>query len=519
MNKLILLIPLFPFLAALLIGAGHFAGLLHGETNERTTARFALTAIALSCLLALGFAASELLGYRVAALQAGVWFGSGAYRVNLNFSGGGFAMRLAALFALLLWIAMRFAVNYLHRESAYQRFFAIISLFAAAMLLLVLSGSAVLTFAGWELAGLCSYLLIAYAYDRPVAAHNATRVFITNRVGDAGFMLGIGLSFAWLGSADWMEINRQALTLPDGKATALAFCFAVAAFAKSAQVPFAPWLSRAMEGPTPSSAVFYGAVMIHAGVFLVMLLQPLFEHAPLAMEMLVLVGLATAAYGWLGGLTQADVKSSLIFAGSAQLGLMFVECGFGLWSLAAWHLCAHAVVRGYQMLTAPSMLHGIADYPSAPAPSIIARLRWIYVLSLQRLWLDQFADWAAVKPTQRLARDLQHFDDQIDRLIGTPAPAVRALSSLAQWEERKIGATLDSDDDAFAAGSGLARWLTGWAAALSQWFEDRFVLRGIGEGVVSYGRLLGHAANHIEHLLLQPRYLALFVFITLLAVF
>jgi formate hydrogenlyase subunit 3/multisubunit Na+/H+ antiporter MnhD subunit len=519
MTALIILIPLLPFLAAALIGGGHFAGLLDGETSERGTARIALAAMTLSSLLALGFAASEMLGYPAVAFNAGMWFGSGAYRIDLNFTAGGFAVRLAALFAILLLVAMRFAVNYLHREAAYHRFFFVLSLFAAAMLLLVLAGNAVGTFFGWEVAGLCSYLLIAYAYDRPTAAHNATRVFIANRIGDAGFMLGIGLSFAWLGSVDWVDINKQALFLPDGKATALALCFSAAAFAKSAQVPFAPWLGRAMEGPTPSSAAFYGAVMVHAGVFLVLLLRPLFEHAPLAMEMLVLVGTATAVYGWLAGLTQADVKSSLIFAASAQLGLMFLECGLGLWNLAAWHLCAHAVVRGYQMFTAPSLMHIIRDNPAAPVAPAIARQRWAYVVSLQRLWLEQFADWTVVKPTQRLARDLQHFDDRIGRLIGAPAPAVRALSSLAQWEERKVGSLLDNDDDAFAAGSGLARLVTGWAAAVSQWFEERFVLRGVGEGMVSYGRYLGHAADYIEQLLLQPRYLALFVFITLLAVF
>ena len=144
-----------------------------------------------------------------------------------------------------------------------------------------------------------------------------------------------------------------------GEATAIALCFAVAAFAKSAQLPFTPWLARAMEGPTPSSAVFYGAVMVHAGVYLVILLRPVFEHAPLAMAVVAIVGLMTAVYGFVVGLTQTDVKSSLIFATSGQLGLMFLECGLGFWQLAGWHLCAHAVVRGYQFLTAPSLMHNM----------------------------------------------------------------------------------------------------------------------------------------------------------------
>lgn len=134
------------------------------------------------------------------------------------------------------------------------------------MLLLVLSGNAVGTFIGWEIAGLCSYLLIAYYYERPVAAQNATRVFVTNRIGDAAFLLGIGLSYAWAGDVNWARLTSASAQLSTGQATVIALCFAVAACVKSAQIPFTPWLARAMEGPTPSSAIFYGAVMVHAGL-------------------------------------------------------------------------------------------------------------------------------------------------------------------------------------------------------------------------------------------------------------
>ena len=183
----------------------------------------------------------------------------------MNFITTGFSVTLAALFAILLFIIIRFSVNYLHREAGFHRFFFLLSLFASAMLLLVLSGNAIGTFIGWEIAGLCSYLLIAYAYDRPVAAFNATRVFVTNRIGDAGFILGMGLSYTWAKGLDWSQLNALSTQLTSGQASAIAFCFAVAAFAKSAQIPFAPWLARAAEGPTPSSAGFYGAIMVHAG--------------------------------------------------------------------------------------------------------------------------------------------------------------------------------------------------------------------------------------------------------------
>ena len=408
------------------------------------------------------------------------------------------------------------------------------------MLLLVLSGNAVGTFIGWEIAGLCSYLLIAYAYDRPVAAYNATRVFITVRAGDIGFILGIGLSYAWAKTLDWSELNTLSAQLSTGQASAIALCFAIAAFAKSAQLPFAPWLARAAEGPTPSSSGFYGAVMVHSGVYLVLLLQPVFERAPLVMALVAVVGLLTAIYGFVSGLTQTDVKSSLFFATSGQLGLMFLECGLGLWQLASWHLCAHAVVRGYQVLSAPSLMHHILGNPIKPVDREIAGMRWLYTASLQRFWIDQITDWFLVKPVRRLSHDLAYFDDHVvDRAMGIPLPSLRTISTLAQMEKRKIAtrqslySTLgvvsslalekrkitpqqENQDNDFARGSGFTGDLTRRVTAVLYWFEDRLVIRGIGEDMIDYGRRLGLAANKIEQLLLNPGYLTLFVLTILL---
>ena len=125
------------------------------------------------------------------------------------------------------------------------------------------------------------------------------------------------------------------------------------------------------------------------------------------MLLVAAVGLLTAGYGFLVGLTQTDVKSSLFFATTGQLGLMFLECGLGLWQLASWHLCAHAVVRGYQVLTAPSLMHYIHGNPIKPVSPAIAGVRWLYVMSLQRVWIDQITDWALVNPIRRLAHDLR----------------------------------------------------------------------------------------------------------------
>ncbi len=520
MDALAVLIPLLPFLAALLIGAGQLSGILNGEAGESATAIIASWAISMSSLLALVLLGADLLEKNTGSFNVGQWLASDTLNIRVNFITTGFSVILAALFAILLFIIMHFSINYMHKETGFHRFFFIMSLFASAMLLLVLSANAAGTFFGWEIAGLCSYLLIAYAYDRPVATSNATRVFVTNRIGEAGFILGTGLSYAWAGSINWSLLNASAAQLTTGQATGISLCFAIAAFAKSAQLPFTPWLARAMEGPTPSSAGFYGAVMIHAGVYLVCLLEPVFEQAPLTMAVLVAAGCTTAVYSFIVGLTQTDVKSSLVFATSGQLGLMFLECGLGFWQLASWHLCAHAILRSYLFLSAPSIIHNLHDNPVKTVAPFIAGLRWAYIASLQRFWLDQLTDWALVRPVLRLAHDLSYFDDHIvDQIMGVPAPAIRTISSLAQLEEKKIGARLDNEVDGFAHGSGLAGKLTQWFAAVMHWFEDRFILRGINKGASVYGRKLGHAANKFEQLILRPRYLVLFVLITLLVAF
>lgn len=520
MDALVILIPLMPFLAAVTIGIGHLFGIIKGESSETFTALAATWTISMSCLLTLALLGAELLQRNNGAFAVGLWLDSDALKIDFSFITIGFNVKLAALFAVLLTVIVRFSINYMHREAGFHRFFFILSLFSSAMLLLVLSGNAVGTFVGWEIAGLCSYLLIAYAYDRPVAVANATRVFVTNRIGDAGFILGIGLSYAWVDSVNWFDLNAAAAELSKGEAAAIALCFAIAALTKSAQLPFSPWLARAMEGPTPSSAAFYGAVMVHAGVYLIILLEPLLSKTPLVMAVLVFSGSTTALYSYFIGLTQTDVKSSQAFATSGQLGLMFLECGLGFWQLASWHLCAHAVVRCYLVLTAPSLMFNVRDNPIKPVTPMLAHKRWLFVASLQRFWVEQITDWALVKPIHHLARDLSYFDDNIvDRLMGVPAPAISVASSLAQLEERTLGARLENGGNTFTSGTGLVSALAGWIAGLVHWFEDRLVLQGISKDALHFGREMGHLANKFEIQVLRPRYLVLLVFITLLVAF
>jgi NADH:ubiquinone oxidoreductase subunit 5 (subunit L)/multisubunit Na+/H+ antiporter MnhA subunit len=165
----------------------------------------------------------------------------------------------------------------------------VLCLFLAGIQLVLLAGNGLLAFVGWEMCGIASFLLIGYTWQRPVATGNALFAFVTNRGGDAGFLLALGFAAAWLGSFEWPAITAaKQISVADMRLIALGFM--LAALAKSAQLPFTPWISRALEGPTPSSAIFYGAVMVHAGVYLLLRLEPLLVQVPDVMIGLVVVG-------------------------------------------------------------------------------------------------------------------------------------------------------------------------------------------------------------------------------------
>jgi NADH:ubiquinone oxidoreductase subunit 5 (subunit L)/multisubunit Na+/H+ antiporter MnhA subunit len=215
------------------------------------------------------------------------------------------------------------------------------------------------------------------------------------------------------------------------------------------------------------------------------------------------------------GLTQTDVKSALIFSTTAQVGLMFLACGLGWWQLAAWHLATHALLRGYQFLTAPSLLHHAAHHPTRPVPAFAGRFRWLYTASLQRFWLDNLGYQLLAKPIARVATDLNVFDRRVvEELVGLPAPAMRGLSALAEREEHHLGAGYRTDGRRVG---GLPGILTDLFASAFHWFEERLVLQGVGMDLVTLGRRFGRRLNRVESILAQPRYLILFVFFTLLA--
>ena len=364
------LVPVLPLLAVIVTSMRVLLGRAAGDAAEPLTARLASLAAFGGLALMLAIDALSLQHGAPGHRRLGHWFGNGNWEATFSLMLDTLSLTLGTLTALIGWLVARFSSNYLHREAGFHRFFIALGFFLSGIQFVLLAGNGLLAFVGWEMCGISSFLLIGYTWHRPVATGNALFAFVTNRAGDAGFLLALGLAAVWLGGFEWTALSRaKEISVVNDRL--LIIGFVIAALAKSAQLPFSAWITRALEGPTPSSAIFYGAVMVHAGVYLVLRLAPVLEQVPDIMAYLALLGALTALYGWLAGLVQTDVKSSLIFATTTQVGLMFLACGLGWFELAAWHLGLHAAWRAWQFLLAPSYMH-LATGKARPVPAWLA---------------------------------------------------------------------------------------------------------------------------------------------------
>jgi NADH:ubiquinone oxidoreductase subunit 5 (subunit L)/multisubunit Na+/H+ antiporter MnhA subunit len=255
--------------------------------------------------------------------------------------------------------------------------------------------------------------------------------------------------------------------------------------------------------------------MVHAGVYLVLRLQPLIEHLPWVMGLLLVIGIITTLYSHLVALVQSDTKSILIFSTNAHVGLMFITAGLGWFELTTWYLVAHAIWRTFQFLTAPAHLQ-MTNQPTRPIPEWLRRQRWLYSAALQRFWLDHLADWLLVKPTQELARDIHHFDERVvNRMIGLSGSS-GALTSLAQREEQRFGNS--GQRSGIGTGRGAMGHLLQWIASVLYWFEEQLVLKSGGEGLLKGISFIGHYMQQIEALLSNPRYLILLIMATFVVI-
>jgi NADH-quinone oxidoreductase subunit L len=301
-------------------------------------------------------------------VPAGAMHTTAGHLVNLNAQWG---MLLDPLSAVMLFVVTGvgflihvYSIGYMAQEGGYYRFFGYMNLFMFSMLMLVLANNLLLMFVGWEGVGLCSYLLIGFYFLRKSAADAGKKAFIVNRIGDAGFLLGLFVLLGTLGTLRFTEmgpaIAAGGFRPGSGVMTAIALLLFVGATGKSAQIPLYIWLPDAMEGPTPVSALIHAATMVTAGVYMVTRMNAVFQLAPLALAVVATIGAVTALFAATMGLLQNDIKRVLAYSTVSQLGYMFLALGVGAFSAGIFHLMTHAFFKALLFLGSGSVIHALS---------------------------------------------------------------------------------------------------------------------------------------------------------------
>jgi NADH-quinone oxidoreductase subunit L len=408
------LVVILPAVLALVLAA---ASVLKWKLSERATNRCAQTAIVAGLVFSIAILVLMLAtGTRHVEIQLGNWVHIPGYHFSVKFVFDRLTVPLAILSFALCGTVGAFASRYMHRERGYNRFFVCYALFVLGMVVTSLGDTIETLFVGWELVGLSSALLIAYYQERPAPPRNGLWVWAVYRVSDAALLLAAVVLHHLAGEGDFDRL-LGAEPWPDGQASltelqtlVVGLLFIIAAAGKSGLVPFSGWLPRAMEGPTPSSAIFYGALSVHLGAFLLLRVSPLIESSLWLCAIVVALGLATALLAYLAGSVQTDIKSALSYACLCQVGLIVAEIGFGLRYIALIHLLGNACLRTLQFMRAPTLLHdyhilenAIGEHlprPAGPVDRVAGesvRL-WLYRTALERACLDTLLVDYIVRP-------------------------------------------------------------------------------------------------------------------------
>jgi NADH-quinone oxidoreductase subunit L len=376
-DLLIKLIPLLPLLAVIA------NGLLGTRFSHETAHRLAWGSVGLSFLCTIGVFADMLQTGTAREVIVYQWIFGGDLSINLAY----LVDPLTCVWLLVItgvgFLIHVYSVGYMHGEMGFTRFFTYMNLFMVSMLLLVMGNNYVVLFIGWEGVGLCSYLLIGYYYDKVSAAKAASKAFVVNRIGDAGFLLAIFLVFINFKTLDYTKVFAQVGTLSPEMATAIALCLLIGAVGKSAQLPLHTWLPDAMEGPTPVSALIHAATMVTAGVYMVVRNHAIFDASPVAMEVVAIVGGGTALFAATIGLVQTDIKRVLAYSTVSQLGYMFLGCGIGAYTAAVFHVMTHAFFKALLFLSAGSVIHALSgEQDIQKMGGLSQKIPWTYRLFL-----------------------------------------------------------------------------------------------------------------------------------------
>lgn len=404
-SLLLFAVPALPVAAALALGVARWA--TGRRASERLVSRLVRlafgtsTAICVVLVMLVWSGRSEPI-----ECDLGAWFEVAHYRFRWVLFGDRLSLPFAGFSAGLVWVIAAFSSRYLHREDGFHRFYLMLCLFGSGVLLVVLAGNLDLVFFGWEIVGLASALLIAFFHERRLPVEHGLRAFVTYRFCDIGL----------LSAAVWLHhtVGHSALAItpasgawavlpvPDSTndAVLVGALLLWASIGKAAQLPLGGWLPRAMEGPTPSSAIFYGAISVHLGPYLLLRSVPLISASPGLTTAVIVVGAATALHATLVGRVQTDIKSALAYASMTQIGLIYVEIGLGWTGFALVHIIGHASLRSLQILRSPSLLHDHHHLEQAMGRTlprsgghlerlVPSRLQpWLYRAALERGYLD-----------------------------------------------------------------------------------------------------------------------------------
>ncbi len=362
----LLAVPLAPLVGSVLAGifgtqfGGNWIGrrLSHTLTILGVLIAFMLSAMTLKSVALDGARLNETLY---------TWMVVGDLKMEVGFMVDGLTAMMMCVVTFVSLMVHIYTIGYMEEDEGYNRFFAYISLFTFSMLMLVMSNNMLQLFFGWEAVGLVSYLLIGFWFNKPTAIFANMKAFLVNRVGDFGFILGIGLIAAFAGTLNYTEAfakasELSALTLPGTSwmlVTVICICLFIGAMGKSAQFPLHVWLPDSMEGPTPISALIHAATMVTAGIFMVARMSPLFELSDTALNFIMVIGAITALFMGFLGIIQNDIKRVVAYSTLSQLGYMTVALGASAYSVAVFHLMTHAFFKALLFLGAGSVIMGM----------------------------------------------------------------------------------------------------------------------------------------------------------------
>jgi NADH-quinone oxidoreductase subunit L len=363
MKSLYLLVPLAPLVGAAI--AGLFCRVIPRWLAHSVTILGVAVAFIASIVIFKDVTAGHVFNGDVYT-----WMTTGEYTFHVGFLIDSLTATMMLVVTSVSLMVHIYTIGYMQEDPGYNRFFSYISLFTFSMLMLVMSNNFMQLFFGWEAVGLVSYLLIGFWYTRPTAIFANMKAFLVNRVGDFGFILGIGLILAWTGSLDYATVFTKVQSLADqtinlwGSAqwslmTVICICLFIGAMGKSAQVPLHVWLPDSMEGPTPISALIHAATMVTAGIFMVARMSPLFEMSTTALSFVIVIGAITALFMGFLGIIQNDIKRVVAYSTLSQLGYMTVALGASAYSVAIFHLMTHAFFKALLFLGAGSVIIGM----------------------------------------------------------------------------------------------------------------------------------------------------------------